>query len=143
MLQRIRATHIDTPVIIPTAPSSIDDTVDGLRGDDGDGMAKPVRFEEPLARVRLCLCPQANATDTRVPCNGGPELDPRSRRVHLNGREIDLSARKFSLAEVLMRNPGRVLGHEQPLSHVVDVHERHLLHLRGAAWFMTVRGMGY
>ncbi|MFJ6417672.1 response regulator transcription factor [Paeniglutamicibacter sp. NPDC091659] len=154
VLKRIRSTHVDTPVIILTARSSIDDTVAGLEGGADDYMAKPFRFEELLARVRLRLRPQANGSDTRVLRVGSLELDLGSRRARLEGREIDLSAREFALAEAFMRNEGQVLSREQllsrvwgydfdPGSNVVDVYVRYLRNKLGAEWFTTVRGMGY
>lgn len=154
VLSRIRSTNVDTPVIILTARSSIEDTVAGLEGGADDYMAKPFRFEELLARVRLRLRPQATAMDDQVIRVGPLELDCGSRRTRLNGHEIDLSAREFGLAEAFMRNPGQVLSREQllsrvwgydfdPGSNVVDVYVRYLRNKLGAEWFTTVRGMGY
>lgn len=154
VLKRIRSSHVDTPVIILTARTSIDDTVAGLEGGADDYMAKPFRFEELLARVRLRLRPQANGADTHVLKAGSLEMDLGSRRAILSGREIDLSTREFALAEAFMRNPGQVLSREQllsrvwgydfdPGSNVVDVYVRYLRNKLGAEWFTTVRGMGY
>ncbi|GAA5228001.1 response regulator transcription factor [Paeniglutamicibacter antarcticus] len=154
VLKRIRGSHVDTPVIILTARTSIDDTVAGLEGGADDYMAKPFRFEELLARVRLRLRPQANGADTHTLKAGSLELDLGSRRAILSGREIDLSTREFALAEAFMRNPGHVLSREQllsrvwgydfdPGSNVVDVYVRYLRNKLGAEWFTTVRGMGY
>lgn len=154
VLKRIRNAQVATPVIILTARSSIDDTVAGLENGADDYMAKPFRFEELLARVRLRLRPQANGADTRILRVGTLELDLGSRRAKLEGRKIDLSAREFSLAEAFMRNAGQVLSREQllsrvwgydfdPGSNVVDVYVRYLRNKLGAEWFTTVRGMGY
>jgi DNA-binding response OmpR family regulator len=154
VLKRIRNAQVATPVIILTARSSIDDTVAGLENGADDYMAKPFRLEELLARVRLRLRPQANGADTRILRVGTLELDLGSRRAKLEGREIDLSAREFSLAEAFMRNAGQVLSREQllsrvwgydfdPGSNVVDVYVRYLRNKLGAEWFTTVRGMGY
>lgn len=154
VLQRIRSAKVATPVIILTARSSLEDTVAGLENGADDYMAKPFRFEELLARVRLRLRPQANGSDTRSLRVGSLELDLGGRRAKLDGREIDLSAREFSLAEAFMRNPGQVMSREQllsrvwgydfdPGSNVVDVYVRYLRNKLGAGWFTTVRGMGY
>lgn len=154
VLKRIRGAEVMTPVIILTARSSIDDTVAGLENGADDYMAKPFRFEELLARVRLRLRPQSNGADTRILRVGTLELDLGSRRAKLAGREIELSAREFSLAEAFMRNSGQVLSREQllsrvwgydfdPGSNVVDVYVRYLRNKLGAEWFTTVRGMGY
>ncbi|EMQ98945.1 response regulator transcription factor [Paeniglutamicibacter gangotriensis] len=154
VLASIRSTNQGTPVIILTARSGIDDTVAGLEGGADDYMSKPFRFEELLARVRLRLRPQAAVAEDQVIRVGELELDSGSRRTRLRGREIDLSAREFGLAEAFMRNPGQVLSREQllsrvwgydfdPGSNVVDVYVRYLRNKLGAEWFTTVRGMGY
>ena len=81
-------------------------------------------------------------------------LDLRTRRATVAGRSIDLTAREFLLAEVLLRNPGQVLSREQLLSrvwgfdfdaqsNVVDVYVRYLRRKLGADRIETVRGMGY
>jgi DNA-binding response OmpR family regulator len=72
----------------------------------------------------------------------------------VEGREVELSAREFALAEELMRNADRVLSREQllsrvwgydfdPGSNVVDVYVGYLRAKLGAAHIETVRGMGY
>lgn len=69
-------------------------------------------------------------------------------------RVSDLSAREFALAEILMRNPDRVLSREQllsqvwgfdydPGSNIVDVYIRYLRRKIGADRVQTVRGVGY
>ena len=85
---------------------------------------------------------------------GGLQLDLRTRRAHVDGRTVDLSAREFALAETFLRHPGQVLSREQLLSHVwgydydpgsnvVDVYVRYLRRKLGAERFVTLRGMGY
>jgi len=153
VLRRLREARNSLPVIILTARSSITDTVAGLEGGADDYMAKPFRFEELLARVRLRLRPEVGAEPT-VLSHHGLSLDLRTRRAQTDGREIDLSAREFALAEAFLRNPGQVLSREQllsrvwgydfdPGSNVVDVYVRYLRRKLGAASIETVRGMGY
>jgi DNA-binding response OmpR family regulator len=85
---------------------------------------------------------------------GDLRLDLRSRRAHVAGKAVDLSAREFALAEVFLRNPDQVLSREQLLSHVwgydfdpgsnvVDVYVRYLRRKLGPTRIETVRGMGY
>ena len=153
VLRRLRSEHNPIPVIVLTARDSVQDTVAGLEGGADDYMPKPFRFEELLARVRLRLTPD-RVTETTVLSCGGLQLDLRTRRAHVDGRTVDLSAREFALAETFLRHPGQVLSREQLLSHVwgydydpgsnvVDVYVRYLRRKLGAERFVTLRGMGY
>ena len=158
VLERIRGQGVNVPVIMLTARSSVTDTVAGLESGADDYMAKPFRFEELLARIRLRLRATdtsggaaGNATELVV---GGVTLDLRSRRANVDGRWVDLSAREFALAETFMRNPGQVLSREQLLSNVwgydfdtesnvVDVYVSYLRKKLGDDRIETVRFMGY
>lgn len=155
VLERIRGQGVQVPVIILTARTSVTDRVAGLEGGADDYLAKPFSFEELLARIRLRLRPTVTASDVATELShNGLTLDLRSRRAHVDGRVVDLSAREFTLAETFMRNPGLVLSREQllssvwgydfdPGSNVVDVYVRYLRTKLGRDRFETVRGMGY
>jgi DNA-binding response OmpR family regulator len=154
VLRRLRENKNNSPVIILTARDSVDDTVAGLEGGADDYMAKPFRFEELLARIRLRLRPEGNGGESTTLTHGKLRLDLRTRRAAVGEKEVDLSAREFALAEAFLRNPGQVLSREQllsrvwgydfdPGSNVVDVYIRYLRNKLGAGHFVTVRGMGY
>lgn len=153
VLTEIRRRGERMPVIILTARKSVQDTVSGLEGGADDYVTKPFSFQEVLARVRVRLRDTAT-TDTTVIEAGAITLDLRTRKVRVNGLEVDLSAREFSLAETLVRHPGQVLSREQllslvwgydfePGSNVVDVYIGYLRRKLGDAAIETVRGMGY
>ncbi len=154
VLKALRAERCTIPVVVLTARDSVTDTVAGLEGGADDYMAKPFRFEELLARVRLRLAPDRAGGELTVLTAGDLSLDLRTRRAHVDGRTVDLSAREFALAETFLRHPGQVLAREQLLSHVwgydfdpgsnvVDVYVRYLRKKLGADRIETVRGMGY
>jgi len=157
VLDALRSQGNRMPVIVLTARDSVTDTVTALEGGADDYMPKPFRFAELLARVRLRLrradgAPGAVREDILE--SGGVYLDLRTRRATVNGTQVDLSAREFTLAEIFMLNPGQVLSREQLLDHVwgydfdpgsnvVDVYVGYLRKKFGAEAIGTVRGMGY
>jgi len=156
VLEQMRSSGSNLPVIVLTARDSVTDTVSALEGGADDYMPKPFRFAELLARVHLRLRQaneQPNARQDLVEV-GTVRLDLRTRRASVGGKEIDLSAREFKLAEIFMLNAGQVLSREQLLSHVwgydfdpgsnvVDVYVGYLRKKFGATAITTVRGMGY
>ena len=153
VLETIRGQGSRLPVIILTARDSVTDTVAGLERGADDYMAKPFRFEELLARVRIRLRDQSQ-TGAVVLTVGDLTLDLRTRFVEVEGRSVELSAREFALLETFMRHPGQVLSREQllsqvwgyefdPGSNVVDVYVRYLRHKVGAERIVTIRGAGY
>ena len=153
VLHKLRAANNSIPVIVLTARDTVQDTVAGLEGGADDYMAKPFRFEELLARVRVRLSAE-RPTELTVLSYGGLQLDLRTRRATVNETSVDLSAREFALAETFLRHPGQVLSREQLLSHVwgydfdpgsnvVDVYVRYLRRKLGTERFTTLRGMGY
>jgi DNA-binding response OmpR family regulator len=118
-----------------------------------DYMTKPFRFEELLARVRARLRAPGTEEST-VLAVGSLELDLRTRRVRLDGREIDLTPREYRLLEVFMRHPDQVLSREQLLSHawgyavepgtnVINVYVGALRKKLGEGTIEAVRGVGY
>ena len=153
VLRELRTEKVAIPVVILTARDTVRDTVAGLEGGADDYVPKPFAFEELLARVRLRLRGQ-HAPEPTLLSAGGLTLDLRTRRARVGQRTVDLSAREFVLAEVLVRHAGQVLSRGQLLSHVwgldfdpgsniVDVYVRYLRRKLGADRIETVRGMGY
>lgn len=153
VLRTLRGTGSTIPVIMLTARTSTRDTVDGLESGANDYIPKPFAFDELLARVRSRLREQAPHSGF-VLTQGDVELDLLARRVMVGGREVELSAREFTLAEQFMRHPGEVLSRERllrevwglnfdPGSNVVDVYVRYLRSKIGHDHIVTVRGAGY
>jgi two-component system copper resistance phosphate regulon response regulator CusR len=154
ILDRVSAERPTLPVIVLTARDSVTDTVAALEGGAADYMSKPFRYGELLARVRLRLRSQGEVAPDDELAAGTVRLDLRRRRAYAGEREVELSAREFALAEVLLRNRGLVLSREQllsqvwgydfdPGSNIVDVYVGYLRKKLGAGVVSTVRGTGY
>src|ERR687896_551775 len=153
VLQRLRSQDRRLPVIVLTARDAVTDRVSGLEGGADDYVTKPFSFEELLARIRVQLRSD-RAPEKTVLQVGDATLDLRTRRLSVDGRTLELSAREFSMAELFFRHPGQVLTREQllsnvwgydydPGSNVVDVYVGYLRKKLGKNRIKTVRGMGY
>jgi DNA-binding response OmpR family regulator len=153
VLRELRAAGQRMPVVILTARDDVSDKVAGLEGGADDYVTKPFRFEELLARVRARLRDERSVEPTVLRA-GAMTLDLRTRRASTDGQTIDLTAREFTMLEVLIRHAGQVLSREQLLSHVwgydydpgsnvVDVYVGYLRKKLGPDSIETVRGMGY
>ena len=152
VLRRLRSEGNLIPVVALTTRAGATEAAAKLGSGDGH-LAKPFRFEELLARVRLALA-SGRAIEMATLSYGGLRLDLRTRRAHVGDYAVDLSAREFALAETFLRHPGQVLTREEllrqvwgddyePGSNVVDVYVRYLRRKLGASRFATLRGMGY
>jgi two-component system, OmpR family, copper resistance phosphate regulon response regulator CusR len=153
VLRELRRRGERMPVIILTARDDTGEKVEGLDAGGDDYVTKPFKLEELLARVRVQLREGKAGEQTML--EAGPiMLDVRTRKAMKDGELIDLTAREFTMLEVLIQHPGQVLSREQLLAHVwgydydpgsnvVEVYIRYLRRKLGADAIETVRGMGY
>ena len=157
VLQAVRGQGERLPIIVLTARDGVDDTVTALEGGANDYMTKPFRFEELLARIKVQLRDRrpthSPPSETRLQV-GHLSLDLLTRQAWVEGRLVELSAKEFVLAEVLLRHPMQVMSKEQllnrvwgydydPGSNIIEVYIRHLRRKLGSDAIETVRGMGY
>jgi DNA-binding response OmpR family regulator len=154
----LRASRVDTPVLLLTALDAVEDRVRGLDAGADDYLPKPFAFQEMLARLRALGRRRVQARDPDEIQSADLTLDLRRRRAARGGRTIDLSPKEFALLEFLLRNQGRVVTRTQILDHVwgydyspdsnlVDVYVTYLRRKidRGhqLKLIRTVRGAGY
>lgn len=153
----LREEKIATPILMLTARDATADKIEGLNRGADDYLTKPFAFEELLARVRALLRRGPTLAESMLE-SGHLKIDTTGHIVRVNGQQIELTAREYSLLVCLMRNEGKVLSRQQladhvwgsdydPFSNVIDVYinylrnkvdtneKRKLIH--------TVRGLGY
>jgi len=155
--RRLRASGVETPVLMLTARDAIDDRVTGLEIGADDYLVKPFDLQELVARIRA-LARRPAARDGVLLEAGDLTLDPATRRVHRDGTEVELTVKEFQLLEVFMRRPDQVLSRFDLLegawdaesehgSNIVDVHVARLRKKIdrpfGRKSIETVRGAGY
>ena len=104
----LRASNIQTPIIMLTAKDSIEDKIKGLDIGANDYLAKPFSFAELLARIRVQLRTQNN-TQTKISI-ADLELDLLNKTATRANENIVLTAKEFALLEYLIKNRDRVLS---------------------------------
>ena len=147
------------PIIMLTARSEEFDRVLGLELGADDYVTKPFSLRELVARIRAVA---RRTVDNSLPDEpvqaqaiGPLRLDRRTRRVHLDGTEVQLTAKEFDLFAFLASDIGAVRTRTEILENVWDAHwygptktvDAHVASLRkklGAhEWIQAVRGVGF
>lgn len=154
LVRRIRG-ESGVPIILVTARGEEAQRVAGLELGADDYVVKPFSAPEVVARVRAQLRRANGAVGERGPLrHGRVELDEQSRRVTVDGREVQLTRREFDLLAALLRDPERVHTREVLLDLVwgspylqaktVDVHIAGLRRKLGDdLQISALRGVGY
>ena len=153
VLRRMRAGGDRTPVVVLTARASVTERITGLDAGADDYLGKPFSIDELTARLRA-VARRSSGRASPVLKSGSIELDPAAHAVAVSGQPVALSAREFTLMQLLMENAGRVLPrerleqalygwNEEVESNAVEVHIHHLRRKLGKESIVTVRGAGY
>jgi len=121
ILQAMRKAGKDIPVLFLTARDQVVDRVKGLELGADDYMVKPFAFSELLARVRTLLRRGVKSTNLEHLQAADLDLDLIRRRATRAGVRIDLTAKEFSLLELLLRRKGEVLPRSLIASQVWDM----------------------
>ncbi|MBN9635104.1 MAG: response regulator transcription factor, partial [Actinobacteria bacterium] len=118
--RQLRSSGDDLPVLMLTARDSIDERVAGLDAGADDYLPKPFALEELLARMRALLrrTGPAEGAESAALTFSDLSLDPVTREVTRGSRSISLTRTEFSLLEMLIHNPRRVLSRSRILEEV-------------------------
>lgn len=153
VLEHLRARKDRVPVLIATARDALNQRVAGLDKGADDYIIKPYEFDELLARIRALLRRAAGRAEP-VYEHLGVSIDPATREVWVRGQAVSLSAREWSVLELLLARPGMVFSRKQledklyswrdeVSSNAVEVYIHGLRKKLGAELIQNVRGVGY
>jgi len=129
VLERVRARHCKTPVLVLTAVDTVPRILHAFDLGADDYLVKPFILEILLARVSA-IARRVSTPEQISISAGGVTLD-RSRRVAIrHGKDIPLTRKQFELLETLMRRSGLITSREQLIEagwgYVADVKENTL-----------------
>jgi two-component system, OmpR family, response regulator MprA len=119
----LRTAGNDLPILVLTARDSVGDRVEGLDAGADDYLTKPFALEELLARLRALLRRIAAPADgdgleAEVLSFSDLSLNPATREVRRGERGIELTRTEFTLLEMFLRRPRRVLDRSFILEEV-------------------------
>jgi two-component system copper resistance phosphate regulon response regulator CusR len=113
LCRQIRLTDNKTPILMLTALDQIQNKVSGLKAGADDYLVKPFHFSELLARIEALLRRQTGgAKEDHTLVFDDLKLDTWSNIVERDGRKITLTAKEYTLLELFMRYPNKILSRE-------------------------------
>ena len=132
----------DMPIVMLTAKGDDMDKILGLEYGADDYITKPFNILEVKARIKAIMRRASKKEEKKIDegnviIKHDMKIDRESRRVFIEDKEINLTAKEFDLLEILATNPDKVYSREQLLNLVwkyeyagdartVDVHIRRL-----------------
>lgn len=159
VVRALRDRNVQTPVLMISALSDVDERIAGLRAGGDDYMTKPFASDEMSARVAALLRRGAAGTDTATVLKAGDvEMDLVRRTAKVAGRPVKLLNMEFKLLEFLLRNAGEVLSRRlifervwdyyfDPGPNLINVHvarlRKKLDRPERSTLIQTVKGAGY
>jgi two-component system OmpR family response regulator len=158
LLSALRTSGNNTPVLILSALSHVDERVKGLRAGGDDYMTKPFAFTELLVRAEKLTQRNQLMPPPAELVVGQLKMELMTRAVTLGEHELMLQPKEFQLLKYLMENPNKVISrtllfeavwdyHFDPRTNVIDVHiaklRRKFEEIGYPELIETVRGAGY
>ena len=157
----LRAAGNDVPILVLTARDAVGDRVEGLDAGADDYLTKPFALQELLARLRALLrrvAPPVDGDEEEVLTFSDLTMNVTTREVTRGDRAIELTRTEFTLLEMFLRRPRRVLersfileevwGYDFPTTaNSLEVYVGYLRRKtesgEEARLIHTVRGVGY
>ncbi len=157
LCRELRSAGITTPILCLTARADVAERVQGLNAGADDYMKKPFALAELHARIRALARRHGHAPPARLTC-GALQIEFAARRLSRAGDDVPLTAREWTVLELLVARTGRLVTRSDLLelawgaatpaaSASLDVImarlRRKLSEPSGACPVRTVRGEGF
>ena len=158
ILKKIRKEGIQTPVIMLTAKSQIEDKVYGLDCGADDYLSKPFAPEELLARLRAITRRKDILVNDNVLSFGDIKLNVDTYDLEVNGENIRLTLKEFDIIKYFIDRPKCVVSKDDLITKLwgfdseveynnIEVYisfiRKKLTYLKSKINIVTIRGVGY
>jgi len=120
--ENIRENNYTLPVLMLTAMGTTDDKLVGFESGADDYLVKPFEFRELVARIKALIkrSSTSNALEDTIKI-ADLELNAKTKTVKRQGKTIELTAKEFSLLELLMRNKEKVISRSEIAEKIWDI----------------------
>jgi DNA-binding response OmpR family regulator len=119
LCKQIRSYKIFCPILILTAKDDSDDIIQGLDSGADDYMTKPFILKELLARIRALT--RRNQSNSTTITYKDLELDIIKKSALRDAKQIDLTAKEFSILELLVKNQNQIVSDSMIIESVWDM----------------------
>ena len=158
ILKTLREEKIDTPIIMLTAKSEIEDKLNGLEHGADDYVTKPFSMRELIARIKTVLKRTNNIESTDCLEFGDLCLDLKNAKLKSHNNEVQVSVKELEILEQMLLNKNQILSRETLLERIwgydneaeynnVEVYitfiRRKLKLVESKVNIKAVRGIGY
>ena len=121
LCRAVRQKDAQTPILMLTALNQVHDKVSGLKAGADDYLVKPFHFSELLARMEALMRRNKSAEENHQLSFDDLTLDTWSKTAERAGKKITLTAKEYTLLELFMQNPNKILSREYIAEKVWEI----------------------
>ncbi|KGB49980.1 transcriptional regulator [Leuconostoc mesenteroides P45] len=118
LIKNLRANDIETPVLILTAKTSLDDKIEGFNVGADDYLTKPFHREELLVRVKALLRRSGVYSEDNTLAVGDVMINLENRGVQVHGQLVKLVGKEFDILTYLAQNKNIIVTRDQIFDRV-------------------------
>ncbi|MDN6491580.1 MAG: response regulator transcription factor, partial [Leuconostoc sp.] len=121
LIKNLRANDVETPVLILTAKTSLDDKIEGFNVGADDYLTKPFHREELLVRVKALLRRSGVYSEDNTLAVGDVMINLENRGVQVHGQPVKLVGKEFDILTYLAQNKNIIVTRDQIFDRVLGI----------------------